>query len=259
MKFFLFDAINRYKRWSESLDIGTILCNKSWQVFNDSGDKEIYIFQSDGSLIMSINGRVVNGTWSYIPANHSLVINGAGQSYMLHPAFMDNVVLALNMDGTQDYAFMIDENNTEAFAPKSYSALLGYFAEKERNRLLDEERAEKVRREQIAQEESLQREKEQRFERQRQVDELKNRILLDREKIYTRIFFFIWLPSYLIINFVYLYMGDDSMVLSLAYGGAVVVLLFMLFIIWLILGWLNDRRIHKWKKEHPDDWRAQYL
>ena len=45
MKTFLLDSFNRYKRFSEELDVKTILCNKSWLIFNDSGDKELYVFQ----------------------------------------------------------------------------------------------------------------------------------------------------------------------------------------------------------------------
>lgn len=38
MKTFLFDTFNKYKRFSESLDVETILCNKTWFVFNSSGN-----------------------------------------------------------------------------------------------------------------------------------------------------------------------------------------------------------------------------
>ena len=256
MKFFLFDAINRYKRWSESLDIGTILCNKSWQVFNDSGDKEIYIFQSDGSLIMSINGRVVNGTWSYIPANHSLVINGAGQSYMLHPAFMDDVVLALNVDGTQDYAFMIDENNAESFAPKSYSALLGYFAEKERTRLIQQYRI------QIQQEqEKIQREEEESLQREEQERILKVEAL--REQLTT----YPWAPGPLFKYWIFIFVlmiGSMYLPSFNHYMGyyiwGYVLLIFFIYPYRYIYSKISTYiRINKWKKEHPNDWRAEYL
>ena len=69
MKTYLFDTFNRYKRFSEELDAKTILCNKSWWVFNDSEEKELYIFNTDGSLIISVSGKVTNATWKYIPAN----------------------------------------------------------------------------------------------------------------------------------------------------------------------------------------------
>ena len=108
MKTYLFDTFNRYKRFSEELDAKTILCNRSWWVFNDSGEKEVYIFNTDGTLIIAVSGKVTNATWQYIPANKSLIITGNNQSYMVHPAFYDQMIFALQVDGTNDYAFLID-------------------------------------------------------------------------------------------------------------------------------------------------------
>ena len=140
MKTYLFDTFNRYKRFSEKLDAKTILCNKSWWVFNDSGEKELYIFNTDGSLIISVSGKVTNATWKYIPANKSIIISGNNQSYMVHPAFYDNMIFALQVDGTNEYAFLIDENNLPSTNLKSLSDLVIYFAEKERQAVLAEER-----------------------------------------------------------------------------------------------------------------------
>ena len=140
MKTYLFDTFNRYKRFSEKLDAKTILCNKSWWVFNDSGEKEVYIFNTDGSLIISVSGKVTNATWKYIPANKSIIISGNNQSYMVHPAFYDNVIFALQKDGTNEYAFLIDENNLPSTNLKSLSDLVVYFDEKEKQAVLAEER-----------------------------------------------------------------------------------------------------------------------
>lgn len=59
MRTYLLDILNRYNRFSENLDIKTILCNKSWFIFNDTGDKELYIFQDNGSLIASVMVRLL--------------------------------------------------------------------------------------------------------------------------------------------------------------------------------------------------------
>lgn len=157
MKTYLFESFNRYKRFSESLDVKAILCNKSWRIFNDSGEKEVYIFQEDGSLIISLNGRVTVASWQYIPANKSLIISSKEQSYMLHPTFKDNVIFALQVDGTEQYSFMIDESQCSSFQPKSFSELQLYFQKQEEEeqrkieiehqRLLQLEHAEKVQRE----------------------------------------------------------------------------------------------------------------
>lgn len=132
MKTYLFDTFNRYKRFSEKLDAKTILCNKSWWVFNDNGDKEVYIFQTDGSLIISIKGRVSYSTWKYISANQSIIITSGEQSYMVKPAFVDGNILALQVDGTDEYAFLIDEQKFKELVFKTYNDILKYFVEKER-------------------------------------------------------------------------------------------------------------------------------
>lgn len=140
MKTFLFDTLNRFRRFSENLDVKATLCNRPWQVFNDSGEKELYIFQEDGTLLITYSGRVTHSTWQYIAANKSIVISAGQQSYMVHPAFMDKVLFALQVDGTNECAFLIDENNAQNFAPRSYASLMGYFEEKERKALEEERR-----------------------------------------------------------------------------------------------------------------------
>ncbi len=131
MKTYLFDTFNRYKRFSEKLDAKTILCNKSWWVFNDSGEKEVYIFNTDGSLIISVSGKVTNATWKYIPANKSIIIAAGEESYMVIPAFVDSNILALQIDGTDEFAFLIDEQNIQKFLPKTLLEVHQYFEDKE--------------------------------------------------------------------------------------------------------------------------------
>ena len=138
MKTYITNILNRYKRYSENQDVKTAICNRSWWVFNDCGEKELYIFQEDNTLIISLSGRVTKGTWEYVPTNRSLIITAKNESYMLHLAFMDNVLFALQVDGTQKYSFMIDENNRASFKPKTLRELQCYFEEKEQAKLLEE-------------------------------------------------------------------------------------------------------------------------
>lgn len=142
MKTYLLDIPNKYHRFSKNLDVKAILCNKSWLIFNDSGDKELYIFQENGSLITSVNGSVINATWQYISANNSLVISFKEQSYMLHPSFKDDVIFVLQLDGTEKFAFMIEESQSNSFHPKSLKELTAYFENKER-RNIEERQQEK--------------------------------------------------------------------------------------------------------------------
>lgn len=142
MKAYLLDIPNKYNRFCKNLDVKAILCNKSWLVFNDSGDKELYIFQENGSLITSVNGSVTNAAWQYISANNSLVISLKKQPYMLHPSFKDDIVLALQLDGTERFVFMIEESQSNFFHPKSLKELTAYFENKER-RGMEERQQEK--------------------------------------------------------------------------------------------------------------------
>lgn len=131
MKTFLLDIADRFRRFDEQLDVKALLCNKSWQVFNDSGVKEIYIFQEDGSLIISLNGKVNRATWQYIPANRSLIINSDNESYMLRPFFQDENLFTLQLDGTREYSFLINEAQRTSFPVESLSDLKFYLEHKE--------------------------------------------------------------------------------------------------------------------------------
>lgn len=160
MKTYLLDTINRIRRFSESLDVQTALCNRPWIVFNDSGEKEVLIFDPDGSVLITVNGVGVRSTWQWIPANKSLIINQHDDTIiMLHPEYYNNSVMALNRDGTQEYAFLIDDNNRNGFPPRTLSELQSYFlsieekekttiqaqSEKEKKNKYDQEMIEKAK------------------------------------------------------------------------------------------------------------------
>lgn len=132
MKTYILDLPKRLNRISENLDVKSVLCNKPWIVFNDTGEKELFIFQENGDLIISVNGVVTSAAWQYISANKTILIKGKEQSYMLHPSFYDNVLFVLSLDGKRESCmFLIDENNRDSFMPKSLgdlqSHLLGNF------------------------------------------------------------------------------------------------------------------------------------
>ena len=140
MKTYLFETLKRYKRFSESLDAKAVLSNKAWIVFNDEGEKQVYIFQEDGTVLITTNGIGSVKTWKYIPANKSILIKGDGNRFvMLRTAFVDENILAFQLDGTDRYAFMIDENNKALFAPKTLEELNTYLVDK-----LDKEKQKRI-------------------------------------------------------------------------------------------------------------------
>ncbi len=54
---------------------------------------------------------------------------------MLHPSFFDKTIFALQQDGTNRYAFMIDEKQSHSFQPKSLTELNAYFKNIERKKV----------------------------------------------------------------------------------------------------------------------------
>lgn len=148
MKSYLFDhIIRKVKKYSENLEVKNILCEKPWIVFNDTGEKEVFIFRNDGTVLVTKNGEGVKTTWEWIPTNKSLLINKVEQEnsiVILRPEFVNNTVLALQLDGTEKYTFLIDENNQEKFLPKTLTELKQYFIaleslaiEAEKQKLID--------------------------------------------------------------------------------------------------------------------------
>ena len=178
MKTFLLDIADRFRRFDEQLDVKALLCNKSWQVFNDSGAKEIYIFQEDGSLIISLNGKVSKATWQYIQANHSLVINSDNESYMLHPFFQDENLFTLQLDGTHKYSFLLNEAQRDNFPVKTLTELQYYLEHKVRLMLQQKEREEQLRMLQIQQ----QAEQERLFAIRQREEELRKKKQREREE-----------------------------------------------------------------------------
>ncbi len=130
MQTYLLDTLNRLRYFSEELDAKAILCNKSWWLFNDNGEKSLYIFMDNGDFFVTTNGVGLKGRWNYVPANASVILDFQNQISMYHPVFLDDNILALNLDGTQSYSFFIDERSCDGFCPKTLADLNDYFESK---------------------------------------------------------------------------------------------------------------------------------
>ena len=253
MRTYLLDILNRYNRFSENLDVKTILCNKSWLIFNDTGDKELYIFQENGSLIASVNGKVTNATWQYVSANKSIIISFKEQSYMLHPTFLDKNIFALQQDGTNRYSFMIDELQRDTFAPKSLSDTEKYFI---RRKQLELEK-EKQLLAQRAHDKIVARERQEQQKIQEEEEALIEEALIE-SKLYQTVLSIAWIQMFLIpIILIPCYLFSDefnnngwkdriSLIMVLAFLG---VLLFVI-ISFFILDPIKNRIIKRIKENN---------
>lgn len=264
MKTYLLDILNKYNRFSENLDVRTVLCNKSWLIFNDSGEKELYIFQENGSLFASINGNVTNATWQYISANKSLVISFKEQSYMLHPSFIDNTIFALQQDGTERFLFMISEEQCNSFYPKSLKELNSYFKKLDQKRLQEQEFERLEDERLLVQKAKKEQEERRKIQREKKVQDLQSKAN-EIKHINGWLQLFIFIISWTAYVGGEVMMIGDNHVCSLVEGVFIVTYVvvgtpcFVFFMPYYTIKLIKNKKAKRWKKNNPDDSVNQYL
>jgi len=110
MKTYFTDIIPKLQRFSQKLDNLTLLTNQHWVVVDEiTNSKNIYIFRVNNELLISQNGKVEKAKWEYL-GNNSLLIDKNNESFLFKHGFFDENILALKIDGKDEYAFLINEN-----------------------------------------------------------------------------------------------------------------------------------------------------
>ena len=113
MQTFIADIIPKLQRFSKKLDDLSLLTNQHWVVLDELGkSKNVYIFRSSNELLISANGKVEKGKWEYL-GNSSLLIDRKDESYLFKHGFFDENVMALKIDGKEEYAILVNENRFE--------------------------------------------------------------------------------------------------------------------------------------------------
>lgn len=75
--------------------------------------KVVYIFrEKDNQLLISVDGEVEKGTWEYL-GNNSLMIESNGRRRLFKHGFIDDSVLAIKVDGKDEYALFVNESKFE--------------------------------------------------------------------------------------------------------------------------------------------------
>lgn len=110
MRTFVNNIIPKIQLFSKKLDDLTLLTNQHWVVFDDDSlTKVVYIFRSNNQLLVSRNGKVDKGEWENI-GNSSIIIDFGKESFLFKHGFFDENILALKVDGKNEYAFLVNEN-----------------------------------------------------------------------------------------------------------------------------------------------------
>ena len=110
MKTYILDIIPKIQRFSQKLNETTILQNKHWVILSEeSSNKVVFIFrEKNNQLLISNNGIIEKGTWDYI-GNNSIMIDRNSGTYLFKHGFIDQCILALKVDGKEEYALLVNE------------------------------------------------------------------------------------------------------------------------------------------------------
>lgn len=125
MKTFLLTSVKRLKNYSKTLDAEAILYNKSWTVFNETGDKELMIFRPNKELLISRKGIIQKGKWDLLDIAN-IIIDMGDRTYLFNASYVEDGLLALQLDGTEEYMVMIDPEMKERLLLNSVQSIEGY-------------------------------------------------------------------------------------------------------------------------------------
>jgi hypothetical protein len=110
MRTYVADIIPKIQRFSQKLDNLTMLTNQHWVVLDElTQSKTVYIFRTNGELLIALNGKVDKAKWEYLGQN-SILIDLKEQSYLFRHGFFDENILALKVDSKDEYAVLINES-----------------------------------------------------------------------------------------------------------------------------------------------------
>jgi hypothetical protein len=116
MKTFLLDIIPRLQRFSSKLENNSVLTNKNWVLLGDEPNKKVvYIFSEKENLLrIAENGIIKKGKWDNL-GNNFIEIEIDNGAMLFKHAFVDDNLLALKLDGTEEFAILVNESNYDKF------------------------------------------------------------------------------------------------------------------------------------------------
>lgn len=186
MKTFLLSKVKRLKKYSQELDAKAVLYDKSWEVFNETGDKELMIFRPTQELLISRNGILQKGKWELLDIAN-IIIDVGEVSYLLNASYIEDEFLALRLDGTERYMVMIEADMKNRFSLNSIKSIEGYLdnrykrieaekeAKKQEQKRLEERREEEKEKRKEEERKKLRLQQEERERQKRQKREKKER------------------------------------------------------------------------------------
>lgn len=96
--------------YSQKLDKLALLLDEPWVMAGDSQMQTKLIFRTGGSILVSENGTVAFGKWELLNRANSILIDYGHSAKLYNHGFFDEAVLALKLDGTNDFFVLVNQN-----------------------------------------------------------------------------------------------------------------------------------------------------
>lgn len=114
MRTYIANVLPRLKEYSARLDNLALFTDQPWVQIDESGDRTVFVFRSEGNeLLISRNGSVNTCSWEYLEYMDSLLIETNGKKTLYKQGFMDESVMILSKDGQADYLLLANENKVQ--------------------------------------------------------------------------------------------------------------------------------------------------
>jgi len=111
MKKYIQEIFPRLVKFSKTLDNLSILVDENWFVSTDDpSEQKIFVFWNNNDLLVSTNGVVERGRWDYIDNAKSLLIEFGDSMISYNRVFIDDKVLLLKQDGSDEIMILSNEN-----------------------------------------------------------------------------------------------------------------------------------------------------
>jgi hypothetical protein len=104
--------INSLSNSTLSLKKKGIFVEKPWALIDDDGEMQKLIFKKNGELVLSKNGKVTEGLWEYFAEAKSLLVNRGYDKLLLKEMFIDENVIIMKKDGTENDFYTLANENT---------------------------------------------------------------------------------------------------------------------------------------------------
>lgn len=114
MRAYIANVLPRLQKYSARLDNLALFTDHPWIQIDESGDRTVFVFRSEGNeLLISKNGNVNTCSWEYLDYMNSLLVEANGKKTLYNQGFMDEAVMILSKDGQSDYLLLANENKVQ--------------------------------------------------------------------------------------------------------------------------------------------------